>query len=83
MHFISKGACYIARNLSEFIFEEGSSLKVIGDEAFEENKLTAFDIPNSVEVIGRNAFKGSGIKTITLPSAIKNIKERAFADCTN
>ena len=83
VHFISKGACYIARNLTEFIFEEGSSLKVIGDEAFEENKLTAFDIPNSVEVIGRNAFKGSGIKTITLPSAIKNIKERAFADCTN
>ncbi len=40
-------------------FEEGSELKVIADEAFEDSYLTSIDIPASVELIGDAAFRGS------------------------
>lgn len=52
---ISKMAFYKA-NIAEVIFEEGSVLESIGDEAFKGSSFTSIRLPASIKSIGKGAF---------------------------
>ena len=51
----------------------------IGDSAFEDCKLAAFDIPQSVTHIGASAFRSSGLSEVTIPEGVVSIGDAAFA----
>lgn len=60
-----------------------STLKTIGDAAFEECHIDNLKIPEGVESIGDLAFwnyfvPGYSAQTLTLPSTLRNIKEWSF-----
>ena len=65
-------------------FTIDSSVKVIGNVAFYEQKLmTNVIIPNSVITIN-NSFSGCiGLTSIEIPSNVESIGENCFADCSN
>lgn len=58
-----------------------SSLKLIGEEAFEGTGFQAVILPASLEVIEARAFANAGAVTyVYIPSATKRIGEDAFAN---
>ena len=65
-------------------FNIDSSVKVIGNVAFYEQKLmTNVIIPNSVIEI-KNSFGGCiGLKSIEIPSSVESIGENCFVNCSN
>ena len=65
-------------------FSIDSSVKVIGNVAFYEQKLmTNVIIPNSVIEI-KNSFGGCiGLKSIEIPGSVESIGENCFVDCSN
>ena len=54
------------------VFEEGSQLKSIGDNAFRGcSNLTTFDFPEGLESLGYNCFWQSGLSgTIVIPNSV-------------
>ncbi len=55
-----------------------STLKTIGDNAFNRCNLTQIDLPDGLESIGKNAFEGSKLTSVTIPASVKSIGDRAF-----
>lgn len=85
---IPEGVVYLAKRAlagCEYITEVSlpSTLKEIGDEAFEGCiSLTSIVIPHGVDNIPRRAFAGcSDLETINLPSSLSRIEKEAFCDC--
>ena len=61
-----------------------STLKKIGDEAFEYSKLKKAILPEGLESIGNHAFEGCPLSQISIPSSIKyDVGEKAFAYSDN
>ena len=62
-----------------------STLRIIGDQAFEFNKyLEKVDISNGISIIPYFAFAFcKELDTINIPESVKNIEEGAFEGCTN
>ena len=59
----------VYNDIEELIFEEGSKIESIGDNAFEKNKLTTVTIPGSIKTIGDNAFNMSTLTSATIERA--------------
>ena len=60
MYAISKGAFKDNHYITKVVFEEGSRLFAIGDEAFAGCvNLADINFPNTLEHIGRNALEGT------------------------
>ncbi len=55
-----------------------STLRVIGDRAFEEAHVTQINFPEGLVSIGETAFEGSFLSSITLPSSLKSLGAGAF-----
>ena len=64
------------------IFEEGSVLKTIGEDAFRNcSNLKSIHLPGSLESIGKHAFYGSWLQEVHIPDAGVTAAESAFDDC--
>ena len=55
-----------------------STLRTIGDNAFDRCNLTQIDLPDGLESIGKEAFEGSKLTSVTIPASVKSIGDRAF-----
>ncbi|MBO4689476.1 MAG: leucine-rich repeat domain-containing protein [Paludibacteraceae bacterium] len=74
---ISDKAFAHCNELTEIHFP--SSLKYIGDEAFDCIRLTRIDLPEGLEHIGTFAFEGcDSVETIVLPSTLTTIDYAGF-----
>ena len=70
-----------AKNLSEVMFDENSTLTTLGDNAFAGTALTEISLPESVTAIGKEAFADcESLKTVSLGS-VKVIPDGAFRGC--
>ena len=59
-----------------------STITLIGDNAFKNTSITAFDLNNTVS-IGIDAFYGTPLTSITIPDTITYISENAFSNTSN
>ena len=55
-----------------------STLRVIGERAFYNNKLNSLKLPEGLEVIGKEAFAWCEVSSLQLPGSLKVIGEEAF-----
>lgn len=55
-----------------------SSVKTIGDRAFQWSKITSVSIPNSVTSIGADAFSYSAINSVVIPNSVTSMGTSAF-----
>lgn len=60
-----------------------NTVKIIGDDAFEDNKLLEeITIPNGVTTIGFSSFSSCvNLKNIVIPNSVTKIDSYAFRDC--
>lgn len=79
---IGKYAFYGCQELTEVVFEEESSLKVIHSSAFNYTSLREFEIPDSVLEIGSDAFSATDIRYIYIPANVLSC-DGAFTDMEN
>ena len=56
-----------------------SSVKSIGDRAFEFSNLTSISIPDSVTRIGDSAFKYSDLISVVIPNSVTSMGKQVFA----
>ncbi len=70
-------------NISSIVFEEGSQLTTIENQAFRYcTVITEFTIPETVTKIGTDAFRGcEKLMSITIPEKVTEIGAAAFMDC--
>lgn len=69
-------------SLQEIVFT-GTSLKDIGENAFEYCDIKELILPEGVENVRTYSFYGNKeLASVTLPSTIKNIEDGAFDSCT-
>ena len=80
---IQAEAFYSFTLLNTLMFEDDSSLKEIGDEAFYGcDALKEVNLPESLETIGSSAFYScDALETIELPKTLKMINLNAFNYC--
>ena len=72
------------KNLREVLFEEGSKLKVVGENAFNGcSSLRNIQLPDCVEEIGLDAFNSSGLESFVAPPSLRVLRQSAFQDCKN
>ena len=71
--------------LEKISFEEGSKIRIIGEEAFlYDNGIYSAEFPEGLEEIRDAAFSGcSGIDSLTLPSSISIIGSGAFKNMSS
>ena len=55
-----------------------SSVKSIGDRAFQWSKITSISIPNSVTSIGTSAFSYSALTAVIIPNSVTILGSSAF-----
>jgi hypothetical protein len=69
--------------IKKIIFEEGSRLRSIGDQAFREcNALERFDVPSGVDSIGGSCFyECQSLKTLNLNEGLRVLNTFAIGDC--
>ncbi|MBE5864790.1 MAG: hypothetical protein E7292_01085 [Lachnospiraceae bacterium] len=74
-----------ATTVARILFEDGSQLTTIGDNAFAYcTAVTTFDMPVTVTSIGKAAFEGSiNLQAITIPENVTSIGSSAFLNCEN
>lgn len=63
----------------------GSSIKTIGDSAFEnKDMITSVSIPNTVTKISNKAFSGcTALERVVLPDSLSEIGSKAFYNCSS
>ena len=71
-------------NIKELVFEEGSRLSFIGENAFRYNStLEEIILPESVTVLKRYAFAScTKLKSITIPENVTEMGEGVFDSCS-
>lgn len=71
-------------NIKELVFEEGSRLTTIEDDAFRYNStFVSVELPETVKSIGAHAFANCNkLASITVPEGVKKIGEGAFEGCS-
>ncbi len=69
---------FFKNQLTTLTFEPNSKLTTIGNQAFQDNKLTSLDIPDSVTSIGNQAFNENQITSLIIPNSVTSIGESAF-----
>ena len=80
---IGSNAFSTCGNLANVEIAEGTALKTIPYNCFEETKIASIVIPEGVETIGSLAFwKCASLKSVVFPSTIKSIAETAFIGCS-
>ncbi|MBR4051221.1 MAG: leucine-rich repeat protein [Clostridia bacterium] len=79
---IGKSAFNSCQELTEVVFEEDSSLRVIHSSAFNYTSLREFDIPESVVKIGSDAFSATDIRYVYIPENVTHC-DGAFSDMEN
>ena len=78
------GAFQGCKNLQSVIFEQGSELTEISDNAFRECKsLKSIVLPNKLREIGWGAFNQSGLTEVKIPKSVKCIGELSFFHCSS
>lgn len=82
---IANYAFYGCKELKRVSFPEKSTLKTIGDSAFENcSALKSVLISKPVQVIGKKAFKNcKNLTSIVLPDSLKTISQDAFVFCNS
>lgn len=82
---IASYAFYGANNLETVKFNSTSSLKKIGESAFEGAKnMVEIYLPNSVETIGDSVFKTClALEKVSLGSSLNEISTQCFYQCGN
>ena len=82
---ISRYAFYKAYNVEKVVFEEGSQLKSIGNQAFVKlDSLKEITLPDSVTSTGTYVFAAcENLEKVTLPAGMARINTRMFNQCTN
>jgi len=55
-----------------------SSVKNIGERAFQWSKITSISIPNSVTSIGSSAFSYSALTAVVIPNSVTSLGRGAF-----
>ncbi len=61
----------------------GDNITHIGDNAFNNSRISTVTIPAKVTSIGDKAFYNSSISTVTIPSKVTSIGKNAFYRCTS
>ena len=64
--------------LTEIVFEAGSGLTTIGNNAFRGNPVPSITLPNTVTSIGNDAFRDTGLTSIVLPNSLTNLGIAVF-----
>lgn len=67
--------------LNKLTFEDGSSLRSIGEYAFCRTDIADCILPDSVRTIGDNAFYGTGITELRLGARTRSLGNGAFGAC--
>lgn len=57
------------------------SVKIIGNNAFQNSRLTSIDISASVTTIGKWVFYGNYMTSINLPASVESIGQYSFLFC--
>lgn len=68
-------------SLSSVSFADSPTITLIGDRAFQNTNLTAFNFPTSLTSIGNFAFANCKLSSVTLGANVSNIGYGAFIDC--
>ena len=78
---IYDNAFYSCKHLKEIVFEEGSKLKIIGENTFNGcSSLAKIDLPKRLKSIENGTFyKCTSLKSILLPARLEKIGVRSFA----
>ena len=66
-------------DITNLIFEEGSCLRYIGKNAFNNVSLTNVNFPDTIEKIDEHAFYYTKMTKLVLPKNIKSIEAYAFS----
>ncbi|MBQ7380169.1 MAG: leucine-rich repeat protein, partial [Clostridia bacterium] len=73
---------FCSTKLNSVVFEQGSQLRMIGDNAFYGAQyLTQIELPEYLEQIGAYAFRETGLTAVSLPASVSVLKEGVFASC--
>ncbi len=90
MNYASVDGALLNKSKTELIFcPDGktnytipSTVKIIGDSAFDNGKLTGITIPSSVTSVGERAFAYcNSLTSVSIPSSVTSIGDGAFAFC--
>ncbi len=78
------GAIGEKSKLVKVVFEQGSSCKKIGHNAFYcSPTLQSIELPNSIVTIDKSAFINcTALQSIVIPNSVKEIGEYAFQECS-
>ncbi len=71
-------------NIKELVFEEGSRLEIIGEDAFRYNStVEAINLPVKVKVLGAHSFAScTKLKSIIIPESVTEMGEGVFENCS-
>lgn len=58
-----------------------STVKTIGDYAFQGCRITRFTLPDNLTEIGQAVFYGSSVEEVTMPSGLRLIPTATFQKC--
>ncbi len=79
---IKENTFYNCENLSGITF--GNNLKIIGDYAFSNTKISTLTFSEKISTIGKFAFAGcSNLKTIEFNKLLSTINDSAFYNCSS
>ena len=78
-NFIDEMTASIIFWINKIDFEEGSMVKKIGKEAFENLSLTEVYLPDSIEIIDDRAFYNCQFTSLKLPKNLRKIGAYSFA----
>ena len=77
-------ASFMCCQLSAITFEEGSSLRTIGNHAFMQNNFTEISIPEGLLEIGQSAFGDCrNLVEITIPESVRTLGSHCFWNCNS
>ena len=75
------GLFFLSNNLNKVTLP--STLRVIGNQAFDGTGLKEVVLPDGLQKIGDSAFMGTSLESIDIPNSVETIGEWAFGACNN
>ncbi|MDO4870139.1 MAG: leucine-rich repeat protein [Bacillota bacterium] len=58
---------------------KGTSLRSIGEYAFDDTAITSLELPEGLESIGDGAFRYTRLQSVTLPDSIRHLSPYCFS----